>query len=208
MNIAGWRGPQDRTKARQGWLEGPVIGVQCRAETTFGSQAESVLDAIRELGGMLLLAQERDRQGKTETRAGEGKWWTTKPRWGGGPGGEIGEATGASETLPEGFPKAEEKPSARLKSSLKDRRRPSPAEIWKALRPGSPLWDPKIVYEAIGKDQISDWDEVSHISSFEKYTMITMVKGLYGIVTESSYKRVEIACAPVLPQVSFGRYSS
>lgn len=165
MNSVGWRGPADRMKARQGWLEGPVLGIQCRPETNFGAtgnlQAESALDVVRELGGMLLLAQERARQGKIEVRAGEGKWWTSKPRWGGGPGGEVGEATGTSDTpSQESVPKTEEKPIGRPRLGSKDRRRPSPAEAWKVLRPGNPLWDPKIVYEAIGKDRNSDWDEV------------------------------------------------
>lgn len=165
MNSVGWRSPTDRIKARQGWLEGPVLGIQCRADTNFGStgdlQAESVLDAVRELGGMLLLAQERAREGKTEVKAGEGKWWTSKPRWGGGPGGEVGEATGAGDEPPQdAAPKAEEKPSSRPRLGSKDRRRPSPAEMWKTLKPGNPLWDPKVKYEAIGKDRSSDWDEV------------------------------------------------
>ena len=43
----------------------------------------------------------------------------------------------------------------------RDRRRPSPSEIWKILRAGNPLWDPKIVYEAIGKDRNDEWDTVS-----------------------------------------------
>ena len=88
-------------KARQGWMEGPLLGLQCRSEVDFGpgenSTSHAVLDVVRELGGMLLLAQERAREGQTEKRSGEGKWWTEQPRWGGGPGGEVGEATGASD---------------------------------------------------------------------------------------------------------------
>jgi hypothetical protein len=154
-------------KARQGYMEGPIFGIQCRPDTSFGStgnlQADSVLDAVRELGGMLLLAQERAREGKTEVRSGEGKWWTSKPRWGGGPGGEVGEALGSSDApSEEAKPKPEEKPLIRSRLGGKERRpRPSPAELWKTLKPGNPLWDPKIEYEAIGKDRNSDWDEVS-----------------------------------------------
>ncbi|KAF2195208.1 hypothetical protein K469DRAFT_722485 [Zopfia rhizophila CBS 207.26] len=180
MNAVAWRGPADRMKARQGWLEGPVLGVQCRPETNFGTngspQAEAALDAVRELGGMLLLAQERAREGKTERKAGEGKWWTTKPRWGGGPGGEVGEATGASDApAQETTPKPEEKP-ARPRLVSKDRRRPSPAEIWKVLKPGNPLWDPKIVYEAIGKDRSVEWDEVFMVSSLNHHISIVKLR--------------------------------
>ncbi|KAL6157417.1 hypothetical protein ACJQWK_06917 [Exserohilum turcicum] len=165
MSSVAWRGPQDRTKARQGCLEGPVLGMQCRADVNFGAtgklEAQSILDAVREIGGLLLLAQERAREGKKERRGGEGKWWTTKPRWGGGPGGEVGEAIGATEILAkDAAPKPEEKPLERNRDGSKARRRPTPAEVWKTLRPGNPLWDPKVTYEAIGKDKSVKWDDV------------------------------------------------
>ncbi|KAF2799460.1 hypothetical protein K505DRAFT_404623 [Melanomma pulvis-pyrius CBS 109.77] len=182
MNSVAWRGPADRMRARQGWMEGPVLGIQCRADTNFGStgnlEAESILDAVRELGGMLLLAQERAREGKTERRSGEGKWWTTQHRWGGGPGGEVGEATGASDApSQDAMVKAEEKPGRpRLGSNLKDRRRATPAEIWNVLRPGNPLWDPKIVYEAIGKDRSVEWDEVFMVSSLNHHISILKLR--------------------------------
>ena len=112
-------------------------------------------------GGLLLLAQERAREGKIERRGGDGKWWSTKERWGGGPGGEVGEATGATEILEKDAPsKREEKPVERNRDGSKFRRRPTPAEVWKTLRPGYPLWDPKVTYEAIGKDRTVEWDDV------------------------------------------------
>lgn len=164
MNSVGWRSPSDRLAARRGGLEGPVIGIQCRPEVfglTGNIQAESILDTVRELGGMLLLAQERAREGRTEKRGGEGKWWTTTPRWGGGPGGEVGEAAGASDApSQETKQKETDKVPERLKAPG-SKRRPSPAEAWKVLRPGGPLWDPRIIYEAIGKEKDSEWDEVS-----------------------------------------------
>ncbi|KAF2742712.1 hypothetical protein M011DRAFT_259882 [Sporormia fimetaria CBS 119925] len=181
MNSVGWRGPPDRVKARQGWMEGPVLGVQCRPETNFGSphkaHADSVLDVVRELGGMLLLAQERAREGRTETRAGEGKWWTTVPRWGGGPGGEIGEAEGASDSPATDLAaRLEEKRCSRSRLGLKERRRPSPAEVWKILRSGNPLWDPKVTYEAIGKERGSEWDEVFMVSSLNHHISVLKLR--------------------------------
>ncbi|KAF2273963.1 uncharacterized protein EI97DRAFT_460640 [Westerdykella ornata] len=176
MNTAGWRAPSDRMKARQGWLEGPLIGIQCRPETSFGTETDAVLDVARELGGLLLLAQERAREGRTETKAGEGKWWTTKPRWGGGPGGEIGEAAGASDAPAMEPPAKEEKPSVRMRLGQKDRKKPSPAEVWKVLKPGNPLWDPRIVYEAIGKETDSDWDEVFMVSSLNHHISILKLR--------------------------------
>lgn len=98
QTAAVYRVPRDRQRARGGFLQGPVLTVQCRQDIDF--QADSIstkqretksrLDAIRELGGLLRLAQERQRQGKTEERPGEGQWWTTTPRWGGGSGDEFG----------------------------------------------------------------------------------------------------------------------
>jgi hypothetical protein len=166
MSSVAWRGPQDRAKARQGWMEGPILGMQCRADVNFGStgklDSESVLDAVRELGGLLLLAQERAREGKSENRAGDGKWWTTKPRWGGGPGGEVGDAQGASDTAAkDALIPPEERYLQRNSDGSKARRRPTPAEVWKILRPAQPSWDPKVVYEAIGKDKSVEWDDVS-----------------------------------------------
>ncbi|KAI8939040.1 hypothetical protein NX059_004878 [Plenodomus lindquistii] len=170
MGSVAWRGPQDRAKARQGWMEGPVLGVQCRADVNFGKsgnlEAESILDTVRELGGLLLLAQERAREGQTEKRAGEGKWWTTKERWGGGPGGEVGEATGAVLTKPE-------VEVERNRDGSKARRKPTPLEIWKTLKVGSPLWDPKVAYEAIGKESGSDYDDVSHTSALDVTSVLT-----------------------------------
>ncbi|KAF2739460.1 hypothetical protein EJ04DRAFT_326482 [Polyplosphaeria fusca] len=184
MNSVAWRGPADRIKARQGWMEGPVLGIQCRPDVNFGSsgdlEAESVRDAVRELGGMLLLAQERDREGKTEKRAGDGKWWTTTRRWGGGPGGEVGEgdsSNGTSDAKAETpVSPVEERPS-KLRPGPKDRRpRPSPAEIWKVLRPGNLVWDPKIAYEAIGKDKSSEWDEIFMVSSLNHHISVLKLR--------------------------------
>jgi hypothetical protein len=165
MSSVAWRGHQDRAKARQGYVQGPLLGIQCRADVDFGStgdlHADSVLDNVRELGGLLLLAQERAREGKAEKRTGDGKWWVTKERWGGGPGGEVGEAQGASDgPVNEASVKSQEISGQRNPDGSKARRRPTPAEAWKTLKPGLSLWDPKVVYEAIGKDRNVEWDDV------------------------------------------------
>ena len=51
---------------------------------------DSAIDLARELIAALVTAQHRAREGRKEKRFGEGEWWTTKPRWGGRPGGPIG----------------------------------------------------------------------------------------------------------------------
>ena len=82
------RTPKDRSEARRGRVEGPVLLVQARPPRAEGET--EAIDLVREVGGMLLGAQERDREGCEEKAQGEGKWWTCTPRWGGGSGGPMG----------------------------------------------------------------------------------------------------------------------
>lgn len=85
--------PRDRALARTGSVEGPLAAVSCRPTTSFATEADERLDLAREVVAVLLTAQQRAREGKEEERFGEGKWWTTTPRWGGGLGGAIGKET-------------------------------------------------------------------------------------------------------------------
>ena len=89
------RSPADRMLARRGHMEGPLFAIQCKNEISFRSAEDRIgdgsgeaADLFREVGALLLTAQERARQGKVENVAGIGKWWTTSPRWGGGAGGD------------------------------------------------------------------------------------------------------------------------
>ena len=94
--------PMDPKLARKGHIEGPVLAVHVRSEV--GMRAEQgreargvgnwisrgeVLDLAREAGGCLLLAQKRSGEGRVEVRAGKGKWWGEKRRWGGTRGGHM-----------------------------------------------------------------------------------------------------------------------
>lgn len=54
------------------------------------------LDLLREVGLLLQLAQQRRREGRTEVKPGEGKWWAEKPRWGGGEGDSTEERAAAA----------------------------------------------------------------------------------------------------------------
>lgn len=176
------RSPQDYQMARKGLLEGPMMAVQCRGETVFRADGEAEgngqgerLDLFREVGGMLLLAQERAREGQEEKRSGEGKWWTTVPRWGGGPGGEmetldvVGE-----ETSPVVEPEAKDAQPPLLDRPRNKRprgiglgpgsgatRRMSMAERWKLVQPGPSTWDKKLRYVRIGANHDSEEDDVS-----------------------------------------------
>ncbi|KAI0597115.1 hypothetical protein F4775DRAFT_561584 [Biscogniauxia sp. FL1348] len=92
--------PRTRDAARQGFMDGPVAAVSARNTTGFFAspafagteRAEDAarLDLGRELLAALITAQHRARAGREERRFGEGKWWATQRRWGGGPGGPIG----------------------------------------------------------------------------------------------------------------------
>lgn len=91
-----YRTPRDRASARTGVVEGPLAAVSCRTTTVFATETDERLDLAREVVAVLLTAQQRAREGKEEKRFGEGKWWTSTPRWGGGPGGAIGKETDKS----------------------------------------------------------------------------------------------------------------
>ncbi|EKG22413.1 hypothetical protein MPH_00147 [Macrophomina phaseolina MS6] len=169
VSAAVWRSSADRMKARQGFLHGPAAGMRVADYADFGGkdgeagsdgQHEALLDVMREIGSLLFIAQERAREGRTELKPGEGKWWTTVPRWGGGKGGEVGEARGDDDGP---TPKLE-KDDKPIRSSRRPAKK-SAAEIWAELRPGAGYWDPKVEYEAIGKDRSSEWDDVFTVSS-------------------------------------------
>ncbi|KAI1498435.1 hypothetical protein F5X99DRAFT_324851 [Biscogniauxia marginata] len=82
--------PTTREAARAGCVDGPVAAVSTRNTTGFATASDVRLDLGRELVAALVTAQHRARAGKEERRFGEGKWWATAPRWGGGEGGPIG----------------------------------------------------------------------------------------------------------------------
>lgn len=173
-----FRTPTTREAARTGIVEGPLAAVSARHTTTFPpprpaassteepnttapppTDRDSTLDLARELIAALITAQHRAREGREEQRIGQGAWWTSKPRWGGGPGGPIGREleaqTGADETPGDkdapspttdpASPAPAEKPSepsarARLMASLAGASGQKPAK--RAKRTGNlPMYD-------------------------------------------------------------------
>ena len=143
-----------------------------------------MIDLLQELLSMLVVAQERCREGKADIVPGNGKWYTTVPRWGGGLGGDIGNETGGNtdevppskkSTSPSIAVANEEdkKPSkdpmtavrnyrrtVRASGAQRQRKKEPPAEAWKALRPSPSLRDPNVKYQAIGKTKGSGYDNV------------------------------------------------
>jgi hypothetical protein len=157
FSYLAYRLPTSIQEQRAGMLEGPVLGVQCRPETCFrnpgdevGKGQSEILDLMREIVGALIIAQERAREGKEEKRPGAGKWWSEAPRWGGGPGGEIGNPVGNSDDpVP---------PVGRGRSGSRGDRR---AGNKKLDRQSSSTWDKKVKYMSIGKHRESGVDDVS-----------------------------------------------
>lgn len=136
------------------------MGVQSRSETKFrapeqavGSGQAEALDLLREVGAMLLLAQERLREGKERRKPGEGKWYTSTPRWGGGSGGESENTAG---NVDEAGSKGEDtKPGSRKRS-----RRQNNSDAYQNLWPGLGTWDPRVEYIGVGKEKESEIDDV------------------------------------------------
>lgn len=96
-----YRMPLDREFAKRGIIEGPLAAVSPRHATLpprNGRDRDSVIDLSREVIAALITAQQRSREGREEERIGQGAWWTTTPRWGGGPGGPIGKEAEALES--------------------------------------------------------------------------------------------------------------
>ncbi|CZS95119.1 uncharacterized protein RAG0_04897 [Rhynchosporium agropyri] len=94
-----YRLPVERSAARAGIVEGPVATLSARNSTVFKNPSDEILDLAREVVGVLITAQHRAREGRTEKRFGDAKWWTCTPRWGGGPGGPIGREGDKAEEI-------------------------------------------------------------------------------------------------------------
>jgi hypothetical protein len=176
-----WRPPNQREKARAGYLEGPVLGISCRSEIEFAEgKADSVLDTLRELGAMLCLAQERAREGETERKPGEGKWWTIVPRWGGGPGGEMGDAiTSKDEEIEPGEDLISKELESRGRPTGRgsgQKRKQAIANAWKTLRVGVGFWETRTDYTAVGKSPDADWDEVFLVSCLNHHISILKLR--------------------------------
>ena len=123
-------------------------------------------DLIMEFASLLMVAQERHREGKKERR-GEGEWYTTKPRF----GQKVEDQktsiyTAVAERAASVMmgkkttdPPISLSPPAGIEKSTEN----AAVLAWRDLKPGLKTWDPKMDYKAIGKDKESDWDEVSFI---------------------------------------------
>jgi hypothetical protein len=200
MSFRLWRIPKDRNDARKGLVEGPVLGIACRNQTGFGGSGAgafaSVEDTLLEVGSLLLLLQERSREGRKEISPGHDKWWAAKPRWGGGKGGEVpGEYQGEEESV-EKTEKEKEDSLADFKlpprKGSKFTEREQSIEDYKSLVGPKPRWDPRAKYMHIGREAGSEYDEVRLIVKrmhCKAWPLTINLIGILGLRFESSCQR-------------------
>ncbi|OTB02376.1 hypothetical protein M426DRAFT_322645 [Hypoxylon sp. CI-4A] len=197
------KSPTTRDMARLGLVEGPIAAVSARNTTNFNTPGDANIDFGREVVAALITAQHRAREGKAEQRFGEGKWWATEKRWGGGEGGPIGrEVDGdtivgdkdAAVTAPNAVEKPSPSPAAT--SSQQEKSKPSLSSIpmrgqpvskkprknmsiydsYRMVRLPSSNWDRKTKYAAIGKIKGTDYDDVYVLSSLFHHFSVLRVR--------------------------------
>ncbi|TGO68609.1 hypothetical protein BOTNAR_0022g00170 [Botryotinia narcissicola] len=203
-----YRSPTDRNSSRAGILEGPLAALSCRSSTSFSTPLDSNLDLAREVITILLTAQQRNREGKSEKPFGEGKWWASVPRWGGGKGGPIGKEieTTSSSSSSASSSSGDKSIMSDIKSkigginslpslqSITSERRPPQKkprttrqggqsqmyENYRKMVPPTSTWDKKVRYMAIGKPGGvgGNWDEVFLVSSLNHH--ISFLRGRVG----------------------------
>lgn len=180
------RTPTDPASTRSGIIEGPVAVISSRASTIFSTPADSNLDFGRELVAVLLTAQQRAREGRAENRFGADAWWTSTPRWGGGPGGPIGREADTPEELPAPTGPGTERLSGmnEIKKAIggingpvtgKRSRKPGGSHLYENYRkmlPPSSGWDRRARYSAIGKVSGSGADDIFLISALNHHVSI------------------------------------
>ncbi|KAI0012373.1 hypothetical protein F4779DRAFT_568401 [Xylariaceae sp. FL0662B] len=197
-----FRSPTTRDAARAGIFEGPIAAVSARNTTTFSAPADSYVDFGRELVAALITAQHRAREGSEERRFGEGKWWATAKRWGGGEGGPIGREVegdsivGDKDNAPS---EGAEKPAAAAASTgpgpgapqkgrampipvrgqpvnKKQRKNLSMYDNYRMVRLPASNWDKKTRFEAIGKVRGAGYDDVFVLSSLFHHFCVLRVR--------------------------------
>ncbi|KAF5022871.1 hypothetical protein F66182_5063 [Fusarium sp. NRRL 66182] len=174
-----FQSPTTREAARAGVIHGPVAAVSARGTTDFTSpDAETAqsLDLAREIVAALVTAQHRAREGKTEKRFGEGEWWTTKKRWGGGPGGPIGREIEKDAVQGDKDAKPSDENGLPMPLAKKPRKNMSIYDNYRMVRPPATTWDKKAQYEAIGKQKGANYDDIFVVSSLFHHVSILRVR--------------------------------
>jgi hypothetical protein len=132
------------------------------------------------VASVLVTAQQRSRETKTEKKPPEGVWWCHKPRWGGGPGGPIGreadkaDEMGASEAASGGNSAGDMPGPSPMRS--KPRKKMSLYDNYRNVRPPSSTWDRKTKYLAIGKPPSAEFDDVFLLSCLNHHVSIVRMR--------------------------------
>ncbi|KAG8354928.1 hypothetical protein FVEN_g7219 [Fusarium venenatum] len=174
-----FQSPTTREAARAGVIHGPVAAVSARGTTDFTQpdpEMAQSLDLAREIVAALITAQHRAREGKTEKRFGEGEWWTTKKRWGGGPGGPIGREIEKDSVQGDKDAKPSDENGLTMPLAKKARKNMSIYDNYRMIRPPAATWDKKAQYEAIGRVKGADYDDVFVVSSLFHHVSILRVR--------------------------------
>lgn len=194
-----FQSPTTREAARSGVVYGPVAALSARGTTDFTTpdvETAQSLDLAREVIAALITAQHRAREGKTEMRFGQGQWWASEKRWGGGTGGPIGREAEKDAAQAEKEAKANDNDSPRMPASKKPRKNMSIYDNYRMVRPPSSSWDRKAHYEAIGRQQGANFDDVFVVSSLFHHVSILrlrvpnrLVEALTGVPEEEPTRR-------------------
>ena len=162
------RWPRDRDAARKGFTEGPLIGIVAMTNPEFLSPGKDQKDVsgtqmvLKEITLALMLAQKRARQGQQEVLASNGQWWMEEPRWGGGPGGQIGVLEHSVDHCPD--------PNAAKRA------RDSAVRKYQRLQPLGSTWDRGIHYCQVGKDRQTDFDDIYLISAMNHHVAVVRIR--------------------------------
>ncbi|KAK7403553.1 hypothetical protein QQX98_010688 [Neonectria punicea] len=174
-----FQSPMTREAARAGTVNGPVAAVSARGTTDFtvpDMETAQSLDLAREIVAALVTAQHRAREGKTEKRFGEGQWWTTEKRWGGGIGGPIGREADKDAVQGDKDAKPSDADGLPMPVSKKPRKNMSLYDNYRMVRAPASTWDKKANYEAIGKVQGASYDDIFVVSSLFHHISILRVR--------------------------------
>lgn len=177
-----FQSPRTREAARMGTVVGPVASVSCRTTVNFSTpdiETTQSLDLAREIVATLVTAQQRNREGKEETRFGAGQWWTTKKRWGGGPGGPIGREVDKDDIAGDKDIRPADQdihPPSSGPAPKRPRRNMAMYDNYRMIRPPRSTWDKKTKFTAIGKQHCTNYDDIFLVSSLFHHVSFMRVR--------------------------------
>ncbi|KAM4057960.1 hypothetical protein HRG_011087 [Hirsutella rhossiliensis] len=174
-----FQSPMSREAARAGTVYGPVAAVSARPTVDFTTpdvESAQSLDLAREVTAALITAQHRAREGRAETRFGEGQWWSSKPRWGGGSGGPIGREIDKFAVPGDKDVRPSTEDGDGVPATKKPRKNMSIYDNYRMVRPPASAWDRKAKYEAIGMVKGEGHDDIFVVSSLFHHISVLRVR--------------------------------